>query len=405
MHHVAVTTTSYPPAIGGAQIHAHEIAKQVANRGIQVDVVTAWTENRTDWILGTTLKAPSRGGDYRLDGIHVHQPGLTTAERWKMAPGAALYYFLPELASPYMAIGWKARLRVLPASTELIHNVRIGREHITEASLMLARERGIPFVLTPNHSPRMNRLVSRHLFALYRKSDLLFAFTEVERQQLLDLGVPATHVAVIGVGPVLAQHSDPEAFRHRYGITGRMVLFLGQKYQYKGFETLLAAAPIVWSRFPDTTFVFIGPNYGEAETILGATNDRRIVNIGGLAPFSEEKASALAACDVFCLPSRQEGFGGVFVEAWTFRKPVIGGDIPPLREIIRDGVDGFLVTQDPSLLAERVITLLGEPGLANALGEAGWRKTQERFRWEKIADTVLRGYEQAKTNYRSKRQK
>lgn len=396
---VGFTTTSYLPAIGGAQLHHHEIAKQLLKRGIQISVVTAWTENRTDWLLGTTIKAPKEPKEYVQDGIPILQPSVAFFERIALFPGALLYPILPELASPYMATIWRNKFAVLPKDVELIHNIRIGREHLTEASLQLARERNIPFVLTPNHSPRMNKVFSRRLFSLYRSVDFLFAFTEVERQQLIALGVRPDRIGVIGVGPLLSARYDAEAFRRKYGIEGKMVLFLGQKYKYKGYASILESAPLVWEKFPDTYFVFIGPNYPESKSVFDKYQDPRIINLGALPPFSEEKASAIAACDVFCLPSRQEGFGGVFVEAWSFKKPVIGGDIPPLREVIRDGVDGYLVPQHPNVLADRITRLLGDPARAEDMGAAGWEKVQKHYRWEVVTEAVIDGYERAFRNF------
>ena len=46
--------TAYPPSTGGAQLHTHLLAQQLLG-GHSVQVITLWDENRTDWLLGTTL--------------------------------------------------------------------------------------------------------------------------------------------------------------------------------------------------------------------------------------------------------------------------------------------------------------------------------------------------------------
>ena len=59
-------------------------------------------------------------------------------------------------------------------------------------------------------------------------------------------------------------------FKRRFRIRDKMVLFLGQKLRYKGFDVLLAAAPLVWAKHPATSFVFIGPHYSSSkQQILG----------------------------------------------------------------------------------------------------------------------------------------
>jgi glycosyltransferase involved in cell wall biosynthesis len=103
------------------------------------------------------------------------------------------------------------------------------------------------------------------------------------------------------------------------------------------------------------------------------------------------KASALAAADVFALPSRQEGIGGVYIEAWAMRKPVIACRIPFLT--IEDGVDGFMVAPDSSSVADRILWLLNHPEEARAMGERGHAKVQRDYDWEKIVDRVEAAYQ------------
>ena len=57
--------TAYPFSIGGAQLLAHNLAKQLIVRH-RLRVITQWSERRTDWLLGTTLNAPS--ADITVDG-------------------------------------------------------------------------------------------------------------------------------------------------------------------------------------------------------------------------------------------------------------------------------------------------------------------------------------------------
>jgi glycosyltransferase involved in cell wall biosynthesis len=111
----------------------------------------------------------------------------------------------------------------------------------------------------------------------------------------------------------------------------------------------------------------------------------------------QEKTDALAACDVFCLPSTQESFGGVFTEAWSLGKPVIGVDIPAVRALIGDGEDGLLVAPQPEALAERLVHLLDHPQTRATLGEAGRRKVKARYNWPRLAALTEQVYQQVLT--------
>jgi glycosyltransferase involved in cell wall biosynthesis len=102
------------------------------------------------------------------------------------------------------------------------------------------------------------------------------------------------------------------------------------------------------------------------------------------------KAQALAACNIFCLPSSHESFGIAYVEAWSYRKPVICGTAPACREFIEDGKTGLWADQDPQNLASKIRMLFEQPALARSLGENGYALQQERFSWSVVAAAHLR---------------
>ncbi len=384
------TLTTYPPSTGGAQLHQHQLAQALAARH-HIQVVSLWDSNRTDWLLGTTLRAPGQSRDYTIDGIAVHRIGLSAWDKLRIAPFVPIYYPLMDAALPPIAAIIQRHLQGY--QPDLIHNVRIGREGLSYASLQAARQRDVPFVLTPVHHPRWIGWRYRAYNRLYRLADAVLALTNVERQTLAALGVREDRITVTGSGPNLADQAYPQAFRDRYGIEGPIVLFVGQHYPYKGYRQVLDAARIVWARVPEAQFVFIGPPVQEAGRVFALYPDRRIHRLGVVS--LQEKTDALAACTVLCLPSTQESFGIVYVEAWHFAKPVIGCNIPAVSEVIADGVDGYLVRQEPAPIADRIIELLLNPGTADRMGAAGQRKAAERYTWTRVAERTEQAYRAA----------
>jgi len=171
-----------------------------------------------------------------------------------------------------------------------------------------------------------------------------------------------------------------------------MVLFLGQKLSSKGVDVMLAAAPLVWAKYPETSFVFIGPHYGTTREQILSLRDERIVDIPRVDAMDPLKASALAAADLFALPSRQEGIGGVYIEAWAMKKPVIACRIPYL--VIEDGVDGFLIPQEAGALADKIIWLLDHPREAHAMGQRGYQKVLDEYNWKMIVERIEAFYRQ-----------
>lgn len=371
------TQTAYPPSIGGAQAYLHALACGLQPRHA-VRVSAFWREHRTDWLLGVTVRAPG-GRPYTLDGVPVFPLNLTRADKWRALPWVISYYLLTPIAAQRLADQLMPHLRAAAETADLVHHGRVGREPLALASLALARERGVPFVLTPFHHPRWGGYRHRLYHELYRQADALLALTAAERDTLIALGAAPERIHVTGTGPILAPQPDPAAFRRAYNLTGSIVLFLGQKFPYKGFETLLQAAPAVWRTHPQTHFVFIGPRTGASRRVFSRVTDPRIVELGGVSV--AEKTNALAACTLLCTPSTQESFGGVYVEAWSLGKPVIAAQIPAVACVVADGQDGFLVSAEPSQLAEKIALLLDNPALCATMGAAGHAKVVDRYSW------------------------
>lgn len=386
------TLTTYPPSTGGAQIHQHQLAQSLTERH-NIRAAVHWDNNRTDWLLGTTLFAPTMDHDYLIDGIGVYRMAFCNCEKILMAPFVGAYY--PLMLMGYPPVGpissiIERRLRPYAEIADIIHNVRIGREGLSYASYKAARRYDIPFVLTPVHHPRWVGRKYRAYNKLYTLADAVMALTNAEKEILVQLGVAEERVHIIGHGPVLEPDAHPERFLQEHGIEGPMVLFLGQHYPYKGYRELLAAAELVWQKHPETRFVFIGPAVGQSEAVFKESTDPRILRLGNVS--LQEKTDALAACSLLCVPSTQESFGGVYAEAWCFAKPVIGCPIPAVSEVIDHGVNGFLVDQNPTEIAHRVIDLLSSESAAGQLGGAGKRKVHEQYTWQRIAERVERVY-------------
>ena len=383
------TLTAYPPYIGGAQLHQHLLAQQLKTAH-SVQVATFWNHNRTDWLLGTTLRAHPRPYNYDFEGIAVHRLGFGWGDRLRMSAWLPLYYPLMSVALPAIAQVIAQPIAALARHSDLIHNVRIGREGLTYSSLQVARRRNIPFVLTPVHHPRWVGWRYREYIKLYRQADAVIALTMAEAGILADLGVTESRIHVTGHGPVLAHEANPGGFRAVHGLKGPIVLFLGQHYAYKGYRQVLEATAAVWAQHPDTQFVFIGPSVKDSEAVFAAFADRRIHRLGAVS--LQEKTDALAACDLLCVPSTQESFGGVYTEAWSFKKPVIGCNIPAVAEVVSDGQDGYLIEQSAAEISDRINDLLHHPAQAAALGEAGYAKVQQRYGWPHLAQKTLAVY-------------
>jgi glycosyltransferase involved in cell wall biosynthesis len=273
-----------------------------------------------------------------------------------------------------------------------VHNVC--REY-TATAVAIARRRKVPLVLTPlPHPGQIFSGASAADFESYRQADGIVAMTALGKRWYESLGVASERIAVVGAGAAVKANGDGAAFRARHGIAGPIVLFVGRQEPYKGYLAMLAAGTEVWRKHPETHFVLVGQKgwSSRLRDPLARYEDRRIVDLKVVS--DQEKADAYAACDVFCMPSTHETLGLTYLEAWSYGKPVIGGDIPPLREVIRDGVDGILVAQRPAAIAMAINFLLDRPTTAREMGMAGRRKVEEQYNWQMVVDKLEGFYRQ-----------
>src|SRR5205807_9064932 len=96
----------------------------------------------------------------------------------------------------------------------------------------------------------------------------------------------------------------------------------------------------------------------------------------------EDKRDLHAAGQVFCMPSRTDSFGIVYLEAWLNGVPVIGARAGGVPEIITDGMDGYLVDfGDVGALADHIQFLMEHPDTAREMGQAGRRKVLAEHTW------------------------
>lgn|SRR5664279_2277662 len=169
----------------------------------------------------------------------------------------------------------------------------------------------------------------------------------------------------------LAQHSAPpqgDKF---------MVLAVCRFYPRKRLPVLLAATDLLRSRIPclEVRIVGGGPEEDRLRAICRERNLEEVVvwrrNISG-----PELAREYSRCHVFCLPSVQEGFGIVFLEAMANGKPIVAARAGAAPEVVRHG----LLTEPDNAedLSNAIERLYREPLLRESLGNAG-REFVRRF--------------------------
>lgn len=147
----------------------------------------------------------------------------------------------------------------------------------------------------------------------------------------------------------------------------------------KGHTYLIKAVLEVIKVIPDAKFLFVGdgelmPSLQKEIESLGLKHN--IILPGA----SEDIAEILNCSDVFVLPSVNEGFGIVLVEAMAMKKPLIATNVGGIPEIVIDGKTGILVPpESPEALSASIIKLHNNPDMRIEMGRAGYYRAKELF--------------------------
>jgi glycosyltransferase involved in cell wall biosynthesis len=203
-------------------------------------------------------------------------------------------------------------------------------------------------------------------------------------------GVPASRLAIVPESIDLERWRDDLARAPRRERRAPTVLSVARMYPRKRLGDLLRAAAVLRDRVPGVRVRIVGhgPEWEiltrlHAELALGDV----AVLLGDVS--REQLAEEYANADCFCLPSVQEGFGIVFLEAMSAGLPVVACRAAAIPEVVLDGRTGWLVPpRDPAALAAAIASALNDPARARAMGEEGLRRVAG-FTPERVARRFL----------------
>lgn len=184
--------------------------------------------------------------------------------------------------------------------------------------------------------------------------------------------------------------APPEAWRLPDGPP--VVAVIGRLDTQKDPLLMLRAAALVHANMPEAVFAFAGagPLAEKCRDLadrLGLNRTARWLN------WVQDIRPLLARMDLLALSSRWEGMPNVALEAMACRKPVVATDAGGTREVVADEETGLLVPRgDPAALAGQILRLLGDPDLRDRLGQAGRRRVEQDFTFDKLVAANERLY-------------
>jgi glycosyltransferase involved in cell wall biosynthesis len=157
----------------------------------------------------------------------------------------------------------------------------------------------------------------------------------------------------------------------------------------KGPDLLIEAIPSILRFYHDAKFIFAG----DGEMLNQVRNRAHSLGVGHATRFlgfqqNGRLTNLYKACDAVCVPSRNEPFGIVLLEAWSAGKPVVATNNGGPAEFVWHEVNGLKVYPNPNSIAWGLGTLFTNFEWARWMGHNGRVAVETAFSWDHIADRV-----------------
>lgn len=398
--HVLFLIHRYPPAVGGSERFVQEMARRVVADGHQATVYTSnaldvealWQRACTKLPSGVEDDEGARVERFEARVLPLHGPVSRLAEAVPWDP-IGLTLAPPGLVLPDL---WRAVAAA--RGFDLVH--ASAYPSLMYLGSVAARSSGAGLILMPCSHPGSETdwaqqlyFYSNRMAKLYRRTDAIIALTAQEQQWLARAGVSTQRVHVVGAGadPKPAATADGNRFRTKFGLSAddALVTFIGHKTAGKGALDMLEAGRLLLRTRESLVFALIGTPtsaFLRRYQALPEQIQKRVLN---LRLSEQDKHDLLATSSMLALPSRQDSFGIVLLEAWLHGKPVIGSRAGGIQEVIEDGQTGLLVhSGDVNALVEAISWLLDHPLEASQMGARGREMMLKRWTWDKVYDRV-----------------
>lgn len=361
--------------VGGLGVHVTELAAGLERRGHEVHVITRRGPGQADYNL--------------IDGVHYHRIDHGLCENFVES----------------MNMMCKAMAHKFYEITSMIGHFDLVHAHdwlCANAMKYVYDGFGTPGVLTM-HSTEYGRdgNVFYDGFAAWIRDVeaagchnaacviAVSGFLADELRRIYHVPDEKIHVVPNGVNyHAFDGMVDCAAVKGRYGIApmAPTVAAFGRMTVQKGMDMLVEAVPMVLASYPECKFIISGDG-PMRDGIIARAHELGVAHACIFLPTLPrwEYVDLMRAIDILALPSRNEPFGIVALEAWAAGKPVVATTAGGPREFIWHDVNGFLVDASPQGLAHGLGSLLADHDHCRALGRNGRLAVEEQFNWDVVA--------------------
>jgi len=366
---VLLLNYEFPPVGGGAGYATANIARSLAEQGVEAEVLTSRINGEADGEL--------------VDGVPVHR-----VKSWRNAihdcglRGAYTYVMTAALKRRQLHAQRKYDLEhyffSMPTGLlTLIPGFRVPTPYIVSL-------RGSD---VPGYDPFNRKVEAIHALLkpvtrrIWERASKVIALSDALAETANETA-PDLEIDVIPNGIDTDQFSPPKG-RARKGPT--RLITVARLLERKGIHTILQALATPTVLPVELQVIGTGPYEAELREMVDDLGLGERVRFLGYVP-NEELPTYYRRSDIFVLPSATESFGLVFAEAMSCGLPIAASDVGGIPETVRDGIDGLLCPpDDPAALRNNIVQLMSSAGARQDISDSQRQRILEHYPWEHIA--------------------
>jgi glycosyltransferase involved in cell wall biosynthesis len=384
---VMMLTWEYPPRIiGGISPHVYYLSKSLVRSGVKVYVVTCDFPGAPQHEIVDGVEV------FRIDSYKNPSPDFAT---WVYLMNVNMQ---KEAAALVNGLGGK--VDVFHAHDWLVATAGIGLKHVFRKPLLatihsteIGRRNGI-------HFDYERMIHETEAWLTYEAWKVICCSDYMVSHVRWAFGLPGDKLSMVpnGVNAEVYEKAEGEElsqFRSKFALPDeKIVLFVGRLVYEKGAHVLVNAVPKVVEKV-NAKFIIVGNGYMRdqlSSLVKGMRLAHKVMFTGFVDDDTLRKLQKCA--DVSVVPSLFEPFGIVALEAMAAKSPVVVSDTGGLSEIVEHDVTGVKVyVNNPDSLAWGITKVLLDDGYANWIRVNAYKKVQEKYDWNKIAQQTKVVYE------------
>lgn len=371
------TTMRYSPALGGVEDYVRRTSEGMVSLGHEV---TVYSSDLMNFDLNECVMPREQS----INNVKV--------KRFRTFP-MKLKDYIVSPALPFSLLRKRA---------DLIHGHSF--MHFSgDSGALAAKIRRTPFVFNPyiaaSGKPSLpGALYRKTLGKLAMSADVVIAISHFEKSLIREMGYKIRRIEIIPPGIDLKEFdvADSGNVFQRFGINAeKIILSVGRLSGRKGIDTLIKAMPLILKKIPEARLLIAGPDFGQRPYLESLVRSQKVEGyvlfIGAL--LRSELINVYKHADIFAFSSRNEAFGIVLIEAMAAGLPVVAANACAVREIVKEGRNGYLFSPgDIKELSEKIITILSEGKLRSEMANSSYNIAKDRYDVNKTIAGLLEVY-------------